>query len=162
MLSNRVPTIAGTSQAALSSGSDCRDCGACCASFRVSFYWAEADAYGLPEALVEKVAPLYACMAGTNAASPRCRALQGEVGSGVRCTVYSHRPSPCRELHAGDAQCARARHRHGLPAIIAPTAIEPPRQTISLVPMLANAKNPFGFLTEDRGVPVLAAMVAAV
>lgn len=153
-------TIAGTSQAALSIGSDCRDCGACCASFRVSFYWAEADAYDLPKVLVEKVAPLYACMAGTDAALPRCRALQGEVGSGVRCTVYSHRPSPCRELQVGDAQCARARLRHGLPVIIAPAAIEPPRQTMSLIPMLTNPKNLCGFLTEDRGVPVLAAMAA--
>lgn len=125
MPSHRVPTIAGTGQATPSGGFDCRDCGACCASFRVSFYWAEADTYGLPEALVEKVAPLYVCMAGTNAASPRCRALQGEVGSGVRCTVYIHRPSPCRELQVGDAQCTRARPRHGLPAIIVPIVVEP-------------------------------------
>jgi Fe-S-cluster containining protein len=119
--------IAVESQAAASSGFDCRDCGACCASFRVSFYWAEADAYGLPESLVEKLSPLYACMAGTDAAAPRCRALQGEVGSGVRCAVYNHRPSPCRELQAGDPQCARARHRHALPATIARAATEPQR-----------------------------------
>jgi uncharacterized protein len=92
----------------------CQHCGACCASFRVSFYWAEAEQRGLPEALTEPVQRWYACMRGTNAPAPRCIALDGEVGQAVRCSTYASRPSPCREVEAGDAQCARARARHGL------------------------------------------------
>ncbi len=99
--------------------SDCRRCGACCAAFRVSFYWAEADAFAIPDALVEQIGPWYACMAGSNAstATPRCHALAGEIGKAVVCTLYARRPSPCRELEPGDAQCARARKRHRLPAL---------------------------------------------
>ncbi len=120
---------------------DCRRCGACCAAFRVSFYWAEADSFGLPTALVEQIGPWYACMAGSNDPSPRCHALAGDIGSAVVCTVYAQRPSPCREVRAGDLQCARARHRYGLPAVVAtegdamsdpaditPSAAQRPRQ----------------------------------
>jgi Fe-S-cluster containining protein len=94
---------------------ECRACGACCASYRVSFYWAEAEA--VPPALVEKLTPVLGCMAGTNAAAPRCRALDGQVGEQVSCTVYAARPAPCREVQRGDERCARARARHGLPVL---------------------------------------------
>lgn len=90
----------------------CQQCGACCAAFRVSFYWAEADA--LPAPRTEKVNAWMACMAGTNSASPRCGALRGSIGSSVHCTVYDQRPSPCREVDPGDAKCTQARERHGL------------------------------------------------
>jgi hypothetical protein len=58
---------------------DCRDCGACCASFRVSFYWAEADAFGLPEA-VGRTAFTLVRLHGRN----QCRvtALPGFAGRG--------------------------------------------------------------------------------
>ena len=98
---------------------ECRRCGACCAAFRVSFYWAEADASGLSPILVEQIGPWYACMTGTNSAAPHCLALTGTVGSNVLCSVYAQRPSPCRKLRPGDSQCARARDRYGLPAIVA-------------------------------------------
>lgn len=97
---------------------DCRSCGACCASFRVSFYWAEAAVLALPDELVEQLSPWHACLAGSNSSAPRCRALQGEIGSRVRCTVYAQRPSPCRELQPGDDRCRRARQRHGLPPLV--------------------------------------------
>lgn len=93
----------------------CLECGACCATFRISFYWAEATERGLPPALVEALPPWYGCMAGTNQAQPHCMALQGEVGGGTKCSVYLQRPSPCREVEAGDEQCRKARLRHGLP-----------------------------------------------
>lgn len=106
---------------------DCRRCGACCAAFRVSFYWAEADAFGIPDALIEQIGPWYACMAGSNtnanAVTPRCRALAGEIGKAVVCTIYAQRPSPCHELQPGDAQCNRARKRYHLPVIVDSTAI---------------------------------------
>jgi Fe-S-cluster containining protein len=95
----------------------CQQCGACCAAFRVSFYWAEAPQRELPAELVEKVSPHLACMVGTNQSEPRCRALSGEVGQQVECVVYPSRPSPCREVTSGDERCNTARARHGLPAI---------------------------------------------
>ena len=96
---------------------ECRRCGACCASFRVSFYWAEAWSRGLPVLLVEKVTPQLACMAGTHQPDPRCLALQGRVGEQVRCTMYEQRPGPCREVLPGDEKCLQARRRHGLPPL---------------------------------------------
>jgi hypothetical protein len=83
-------------------------------SFRVSFYWAEADARGLPAVLTEQVKGHYACMAGTNCASPRCAALAQAADGTVACSVYAQRPSPCREVEIGDAKCTRARAKHGL------------------------------------------------
>jgi hypothetical protein len=117
---------------------DCRDCGACCASFRVSFYWAEAEAVGLPETLVEQLSPWYACMAGTNAASPRCQALQGEVGHCVTCAVYRQRPSPCREVQPGDAQCRKARLACRLPLLVVPTTETGPGLAAATLPMPAH------------------------
>lgn len=96
---------------------DCQRCGACCAHYRVSFYWAEADdAPGgrVPVGLTESVSPLMRCMAGTNHRAPHCGALQGQVGQQVGCRIYADRPTPCREVQPGDAQCLKARAAHGL------------------------------------------------
>jgi Fe-S-cluster containining protein len=95
----------------------CTDCGACCETFRVSFYWAEAEARGIPSNLVQRLNPLMSCMAGSNSETPRCQALHGAVGQGVACMIYDARPAPCRELQPGDDKCNRARLRHGLPAL---------------------------------------------
>jgi uncharacterized protein len=95
----------------------CRQCGACCAAFRVSFYWAEAEQQGLPPEAVEQVTAVLACMRGTNQPQPRCHALQGDVGRAVICTHYAQRPSPCREVQPGDEKCAQARARHGLASL---------------------------------------------
>jgi Fe-S-cluster containining protein len=97
----------------------CQRCGACCAHFRVSFYWAEAVERGLPDTAVEQVTPLLACMGGTNQPQPRCHALEGQVGDRVSCRLYDQRPSPCRELQPGEDKCNRARARRGLPPISA-------------------------------------------
>ena len=102
---------------ALSPLNVCQQCGACCAAFRVSFYWAETLETGLSDDLVERVSAHLACMAGTNQPAVRCRALQGEVGKDVTCTVYAARPSPCREVQPGSEKCNKARARHGLPEI---------------------------------------------
>ncbi|MCB9665432.1 MAG: YkgJ family cysteine cluster protein [Alphaproteobacteria bacterium] len=100
----------------------CLSCGACCAAYRVSFYWAESRAGGgsVPDGLVEQVGPWRAAMQGTSQAAPRCAALLGTVGESVRCSIYEDRPSPCHELKASwedglpDDKCDRARQRHGL------------------------------------------------
>ena len=85
----------------------CMSCGACCAYFRVSFYWAEADDAGgsVPAQLTEPVTPFLRCMRGTN------------------CRIYEQRPSPCREFmmsgendEANEA-CDRARAYYGLPPL---------------------------------------------
>ena len=95
----------------------CRQCGACCAFFRVSFYWAEAAQRELTDSSIEQVTAHLASMAGTNRPAPRCCALQGEVGKHVACRVYSARPSPCREVQPGDEKCRQARAWHGLAAL---------------------------------------------
>jgi Fe-S-cluster containining protein len=98
---------------------DCQRCGACCASFRVSFYWAEADdASGgtVPVALTRPLTPHTRCMQGTEALPVRCVALQGEVGRDVRCGIYSQRSSTCKAVQPGDDQCVRARRQHSVAA----------------------------------------------
>ncbi|WP_457388682.1 YkgJ family cysteine cluster protein [Roseateles sp. P5_E1] len=96
---------------------DCQRCGACCAVFRVSFYWAEADdAPGgtVPVALTRPVGSLHRCMAGTEARPVRCVALRGAVGGDVACAIYAQRSSTCRSVQPGDSQCLKARAAHGL------------------------------------------------
>ncbi|WMP19367.1 YkgJ family cysteine cluster protein [Thiothrix lacustris] len=101
----------------------CMTCGACCASFRVSFYWGETDAApgGLvPAHLTEAIAPHHVAMLGTNQAKPHCIALQGEVGQCVSCNIYSLRSSTCHEFTASwedgkhNPTCDRARANYGL------------------------------------------------
>lgn len=96
---------------------DCQRCGACCAVFRVSFYWAEADdAPGgtVPVALTRQVSPQHRCMAGTETQPVRCIALNGAVGQAVACGIYARRSSTCRSVQPGDSQCLKARAAHGL------------------------------------------------
>jgi uncharacterized protein len=95
----------------------CTSCGACCASFRVSFYFAEALANNLPDSLVERIDDRFSCMAGTNHPEPRCMALTGRIGESVACSVYQARTGTCREVQPGDEQCLKARSRHGLSAL---------------------------------------------
>lgn len=103
----------------------CMTCGACCAYFRVSFYWAEGDdaGGGVPVSLTQQLTPHLRCMEGTNQKHSRCVALEGEIGAEVRCSVYENRPSPCREfaMSGEDGQineaCNRARARYGLPPL---------------------------------------------
>ena len=105
--------------AAEASAWDCQHRGACCAQFRVSFYWAEADdAPGgtVPVALTQAVGPLHRCMQGTAQRPVRCVALQGTVGERVACTIYAQRASTCRSVQPGDGQCLKARQAHGLPS----------------------------------------------
>jgi len=79
----------------------CLTCGACCARFRVSFYWAETDAVKggkVPFVLTEQITRFRLCMQGTNQKSPRCVALKGVIGKRVTCTIHATRPSTCREF----------------------------------------------------------------
>lgn len=75
---------------------------------------------GVPVALTFPVTATLVRMRGTDDGPPRCVALEGEIGSAVRCSIYDRRPGPCRDfapyaaLNIGDEACARARRRHGL------------------------------------------------
>jgi len=103
----------------------CQLCGACCAHFRVSFYWAETDAHPfgmVPAQLTIPIAPHYVAMQGTQTTdtetqTTRCVALAGEIGGAVGCTIYEQRSSTCREFDSGTPACNRAREKHGLPAL---------------------------------------------
>lgn len=117
----------------MSSVSPCLSCGACCAFFRVSFYWGECQSAGgnVPDILTTQVTPHLACMKGTGAEPTRCHALLGDVGAEVRCTIYENRPSPCREFNVhgerglSNDDCNRARAHYGLPPLDNPLPEEP-------------------------------------
>ena len=94
--------------------SPCQSCGACCAHYRVSFYWQEAEQRGLDVGRLVQVTPLRVCFQGTDTPPSRCVHLAGEVGSCASCTIYDQRPTPCREVQTGDEKCLRAREAHGL------------------------------------------------
>lgn len=76
----------------------CLECGACCSSYRVSFYWAETggDVRGVPIELTGQLTHHRAFMLGTNSSKPRCIALMGIVGKKVHCSIHPRRPSVCR------------------------------------------------------------------
>lgn len=113
----------------------CLSCGACCAHFRVSFYWTEAESTyngAVPLALTEDLPPHRRCMHGTNQAHPRCVALEGMIGQMVQCSIYAERSSTCREFGVDwDGQqlvytpedmirCTQARAAWGLPPLLGP------------------------------------------
>lgn len=113
--------------------SPCLSCGACCAFFRVSFYWGECQSAGgvVPDQLTQQISPYRACMKGTESKPGRCTALLGDIGSPVRCTIYEDRPSPCREFNVhgegglANEDCNRARAHFGLPPLDDPRPVEP-------------------------------------
>jgi uncharacterized protein len=108
------------------SNNPCRSCGACCAHYRVSFYWAEADDFtcgGVPAELTERLNDVLLVMKGTNQSKPHCLALIGELGRRVKCAIYLKRPQVCRNLHSSwsvgraDEKCDKARMSIGLPPL---------------------------------------------
>ena len=100
----------------------CETCGACCAFFAVSFPECEiTDHTGLVPSdltLSEKISERI--MRGTQTSHPRCIALEGRIGSRVKCSIYASRPSTCRnfirswEAGTGNDLCDRARQIYGL------------------------------------------------
>lgn len=101
----------------------CLACGACCAHFRVSFYWAEAEVNGIPAELTVPVGGHRVAMRGTETSQPHCSALNGGIGEYVNCSIYDRRPSPCRSVlpswqnGSADEQCDKARRAWGLPLL---------------------------------------------
>ena len=115
----------------MSSESPCLTCGACCANFRVSFYWGECQSAGgtIPDELTLQISPHHACMKGTEKNPVKCIALVGTPGDHVSCSIYENRSSTCREFDVLNADgstneaCTRARAVYGLPPINAPLDI---------------------------------------
>lgn len=108
---------ASSTQVAEPSHWDCQACGACCAAFRVSFYWAETDAHPegqVPQAMTASISPHHVAMQGTETKPVRCIALSGEVGQSVSCSIYEKRSSTCREFESGSEECVKARKINGL------------------------------------------------
>lgn len=104
----------------------CLTCGACCAFFRVSFHWSEADPEMggvVPIELTEPLRQHERVMRGTSQANPRCVALDADIGRYSRCTIHPVRPSVCRavpaswEFGAASPQCDKSRLAHGLPVL---------------------------------------------
>lgn len=104
----------------------CLHCGACCAHFRASFYWAEGDDAtpgGVPVELTAKLTPHLRVMNGTDQPNPRCVALLGDIGQSVRCTIHPRRSSVCRDFVPSwengehNPRCDAARARWNLPAL---------------------------------------------
>jgi Fe-S-cluster containining protein len=104
----------------------CLTCGACCAHFRVSFHWSEADPDQggvVPIALTEPLRVHERVMRGTSQKAPRCVALDADIGRYSRCTIHDRRPSVCALVPASlefgerSAQCDKARLAHGLPLL---------------------------------------------
>lgn len=110
----------------------CLSCGACCAHFRVSFYWAECDDAtegGVPVHLTKKLNDFRRVFLGTEGPHSRCIALSGEIGQNVTCAIYERRASVCHDFHASwrdgepNPRCDQARAAWGLPPL-APTSWE--------------------------------------
>ncbi len=109
------------SDAAKSSGAEspwqdspCQGCGACCAYSEnwPRFSTEEDDALDLiPKELVN------ARGSGMRCENDRCAALSGKIGEAVSCTIYAIRPEVCRICMPGDAECAMARRKYGLPVL---------------------------------------------
>ena len=106
----------------------CLRCGACCAYFRVGFYWREAEAADhqpcVPAGTWVDLNPSRRAMKGTEVKhNPKCDQLAGKIGKDAHCTIYESRPSPCRAFEASyengshNERCDQARAHHGLPAL---------------------------------------------
>ncbi len=104
----------------------CMTCGACCAYFRVSFYWAEADDAGglVPSALTRTADPFPALHERHQSAPETLRGLSG--GYRRRRSLHYCKKLGLRRVaefamsgengEENDA-CNRARARYGLPPL---------------------------------------------
>lgn len=107
----------------MSNFNPCLSCGACCAYYRASFYWAEGDdapSGTVPVEKTEPMGPFRRFMIGTANPMSRCICLQGEIGNTVFCDIYDLRASVCRDFEASwingiqNDRCDRARKAWGL------------------------------------------------
>jgi Fe-S-cluster containining protein len=135
-MSTTTPTASLVS--AIGTINPCITCGACCAFFRASFYWTEADPVtgGLvPQELTIQLTPYLAVMKGTEGTQPRCVCLQGTIGEFVHCAIYPLRSSVCRDFPfswqdgTANERCDKARIAWGLPPLASPITPQLPDNT---------------------------------
>lgn len=101
---------------------DCQRCGACCINLPANTAegftsWVEIAAGDAILARADLVKKLVVRDADDVphlrvASDGRCLALRGAPGERVSCGIYHHRPSPCRRVQPGDANCLRYREAH--------------------------------------------------
>lgn len=98
---------------------DCMQCGACCCNAAQNIeegvhHWVAIE----PKAVLWRRKDLVKRLVVYDedkrphlklTPSGECAALRGKVGRSVRCSVYHHRPHPCRRVMPGDKECLRAR-----------------------------------------------------
>jgi Fe-S-cluster containining protein len=53
----------------------------------------------VPAEFTTKISPHLACMKGTEKGGAPCTALKHSKEEGYRCSIYEHRPSPCRAFN---------------------------------------------------------------
>ena len=115
------PTI--RSRTDMTERNPCLNCGACCALFKVAFEQTETDANAggkVPVHYTVNIDQFRCAMLGTERVHKRCAALQGSVGNAVSCSIYSRRPSCCRNFRGSwekdivNPVCDRARVTYGL------------------------------------------------
>lgn len=102
----------------------CQSCGACCATYRVSFSQSELDTHSagkVPVEVVDDPNQKTVSLTGTaKSGRPACAQLKGRIGQQVACQIYECRPSPCRNFKASfedglhRPRCDEARKAHGL------------------------------------------------
>jgi uncharacterized protein len=101
-------------ESAIASESPCQSCGACCS---YSQNWPrfstedDAELELIPAKLVNEK------LSGMRCDGDRCLALSGDIGVATHCEIYTVRPEVCRICMPGDAECAMARRKHGLPEL---------------------------------------------
>ena len=95
----------------------CQSCGACCA---YSANWPRFSTE--QDAALELIPPdlVNAAQSGMRCDGGRCAALAGRIGIATSCTIHDVRPEVCRTCMPGDAECAIARRKHGLPPLAIP------------------------------------------
>jgi Fe-S-cluster containining protein len=92
----------------------CQACGACCAySSTWPRFSTEEDATLdlIPAQLINERG------SGMRCEGERCAALKGKIAEMTSCSIYAVRPQVCRTCMPGDAECAMARGKFGLPAL---------------------------------------------
>ncbi|MBU0754101.1 MAG: YkgJ family cysteine cluster protein [Planctomycetes bacterium] len=114
----------------------CLSCGACCACYRVSFYWSQTDDImpeGVPKEYTEDLPPHFRVMKGTSNEQPYCIALKGTIGRSVCCSIYPVRSDTCRnfppsyEQGIKNERCDKARGLWGLKPLEPWDWVEPVR-----------------------------------
>lgn len=104
---------------------DCQKCGACCVNLPSNraegfAYWVEVSPN---DALLRRRDLVRKHVVRDDSGVPhlrlapdgRCLALRGPLGD-VSCAIYRERPTPCRRVQPGDAQCLRYRAEHRVEA----------------------------------------------